>query len=190
MAAMLNWHDTVVRRFAEACRVGDIAALRDALDADATAVCDGGGVVPAALGPVHGAQDVARLAAVLLCGQPDAELTIETVNGRTGLALRRAGRAVAVAGVGTAGSKVTAVWIVLNPAKLRGWHRRCPAGSAGEPLPVRGPGDDGAVIGDESAGSSSSIPARPGWGCRRCPRRYRAGYRRQAGGRWLRYRGK
>jgi RNA polymerase sigma-70 factor (ECF subfamily) len=80
--------------------------------------------VPAALGPVHGAQDVAQLAAGLLCGQPDTELMIESVNGRTGLALRRTGRAVAVVGVGADGSKVTTVWIVLNPAKLGGWHRR------------------------------------------------------------------
>lgn len=121
---MLDRHDDVVRRFAEACRLEDIAALRAALHAEATVVCDGGGLVPAPLGQVHGAEDVARLVAVLLCGQPGAELSVEAVNGRTGLALRRAGRAVAVAGVGTDGRKVTAVWIVLNPAKLGGWHRR------------------------------------------------------------------
>ena len=124
MIAMLDRHDDVVRRFAEACQLGDIAALQDILDADATAVCDGGGLVPAAIGPLHGAEDVAQLAAVLVGGQPDAELTIEAVNGRTGLALRRCGHAVAVVAVGTAGNKVTAVWIVLNPAKLGGWHRR------------------------------------------------------------------
>ena len=124
MTAMLDRHDDVVRTFAEACQLGDIAALRDVLDADATAVCDGGGLVPAALGPVHGAEDVAQLAAVLLGRQPDAELTIEAVNGRTGLALRRTGRAVAVVAVGTVHSKVTELWIVLNPAKLGGWHRR------------------------------------------------------------------
>jgi RNA polymerase sigma-70 factor (ECF subfamily) len=120
---MLDRHVTVVRRFAEACQLGDIAALRHGLDANAIAVCDGGGAVPAALGPVYGAHNVAQLAASLLCGHPDAELTTEAVNGKAGLALRRTGRAVAVVGVGTAGSKVTAVWIVLNPAKLRGWHR-------------------------------------------------------------------
>jgi RNA polymerase sigma-70 factor (ECF subfamily) len=124
MIAMLDPHDDVVRRFAEACQSGDIAALRDILDADATAVCDGGGLVPAPIGPIHGAEDVAQLGAVLLGGQPDAEMTIEAVNGCTGLALRRSGRAVAVVAVGTAGSKVIAVWIVLNPAKLGGWHLR------------------------------------------------------------------
>jgi hypothetical protein len=116
-------HDDTVRRFAEACQLGDIATLRAVLDADAVAVCDGGGLVPAELGPVHGADDVARLAAALLCGQPDAELTIEAVNGRAGLALRRAGRAVAVVAVKEIDAKVAVLWIVLNPAKLRGWHR-------------------------------------------------------------------
>ena len=116
--------DDVVRRFAEACELVDIVALRAALDADATAVCDGGGLVPAALGPVHGAEDVAQLAAVLLGRQPDVELTTEAVNGRAGLALRRAGQAIAVVSVTVVDAKVGVLWIVLNPAKLHGWHRR------------------------------------------------------------------
>jgi hypothetical protein len=121
---MLDRHDDVVRRFAEACQLGDIAAVRAALKADAVVACDGGGVVPAALGPIRGAEDVAELVAVLLCGQPDTELTIEAVNGRAGLALRRAGQALAVVGVKVADARVAVLWIVLNPAKLRGWHRR------------------------------------------------------------------
>jgi RNA polymerase sigma-70 factor (ECF subfamily) len=124
MTTTLDQHDDVVRRFAAACRRGNTAELRGALDTDAVAVCDGGGRVPAATGPVHGAHDVAELVAVLLCGQAGAELTIEAVNGRAGLAVRRADRAIAVVGVGTAGGKVSMLWIVLNPAKLGGWHRR------------------------------------------------------------------
>lgn len=124
MAAVLDRHDEVVRRLAEACRSSDAAALLGALDTDVVVVCDGGGAAPAPLGPIYGARDVARVVAVLLCGQPEGELTVEPVNGRAGLALRRAGRAVAVAGVSTADGRVTAVWIVLNPAKLGGWHRR------------------------------------------------------------------
>ncbi|GAA4672091.1 siderophore-interacting protein [Phytohabitans rumicis] len=120
----LNRHDDVVRGFARACQLGDIAALRAALDAAAIAVCDSGGRVPATMSPTHGAEDVARLAAALLCGPPDTELTVEAVNGRAGLALRRAGQAIAVVAVETVDAKVTVLWVVLNPAKLRGWHRR------------------------------------------------------------------
>ena len=121
---MPDRHDDVVRRFAEACQSGDIPTLSAALDADAVAVCDGGGMVPAATSHISGAEDVAQLVENLLCGQPHTELTIEAVNGRAGLALRRAGQAIAVVGVTVADAKVAAVWMVLNPAKLGGWHRR------------------------------------------------------------------
>ena len=117
--SVLNRPDDVVRRFADACHLGDVAALRVALDVDAIAVCDGGGLVPA-----HGAEDVAQLAAALLGGQPGTELTVESVNGRAGLALRRDGQVVVVVGVDVAEDRIGALWIVLNPAKLRHWHRR------------------------------------------------------------------
>jgi hypothetical protein len=120
---MRNEHDDAVRRLAAACRLGAIAGLLAVLHADAAAICDGGGVVPVPLGPVHGAQHVAHLVAVLLGRQPDADLTVESVNGVAGLALRRSGGALAVVAVGTAGARVTVLWIVLNPAKLRAWHR-------------------------------------------------------------------
>jgi RNA polymerase sigma-70 factor (ECF subfamily) len=51
-------------------------------------------------------------------------LTVEPVNGRAGLALRRAGHAVAVVAIREAGARVAVLWIVLNPTKLRAWHRR------------------------------------------------------------------
>jgi hypothetical protein len=115
--------DAIVRGFADACLRGDSAAVRTTLAPDAIAVCDDGGLMPAPLGPIHGAEDVSRLVTVLLRGGLDTELTVESVNGRAGLALRRAGRAIAVAAVEGTGTEVTALWIVLNPAKLRGWHR-------------------------------------------------------------------
>ncbi|MFJ8912965.1 hypothetical protein [Amycolatopsis sp. NPDC102389] len=120
---MLDRHDQAVRRFAEACRRGDVTALAAVLDVNAVATCDSGEAAPAPA-PAHGGGEVARLVMAVLCGRPGAELTVESVNGRAGLALRRASRAVAVVGTETAGSKVTALWIVLNPAKLGGWHRR------------------------------------------------------------------
>jgi RNA polymerase sigma-70 factor (ECF subfamily) len=50
-------------------------------------------------------------------------LTIEAVNGLAGLVVRRAGRAIAVAAIEAADTGVAAIWTVLNPAKLRNWHR-------------------------------------------------------------------
>ncbi len=54
--------DDVVRRFGEACQLGDIVALRAALDADAIAVCDGGGLaggLPDELCEVQGLAELA-----------------------------------------------------------------------------------------------------------------------------------
>ncbi|MEV4098243.1 hypothetical protein [Streptosporangium saharense] len=121
--AVFDGHDRVVRRFAEVCALGDVAALRGILTTGATAVSDGGGKLRAAVHPVCGADAVARFVVALLAGQPGTEVTAESVNGRTGLVLRQEGQAVAVVGMSVAGAMVTAVWIVLNPDKLQPWHR-------------------------------------------------------------------
>jgi hypothetical protein len=105
-----------VRRFAEACRAGDVAGV---LDAEVVALCDGA----PGLGPVRGSDDVGRLCEVLLCGRPGTELTVEAVNGHPGLALRRGGYAVAVVAVQPTETHVLALWIVVSPAKLTRWHR-------------------------------------------------------------------
>ncbi|MFI5960188.1 siderophore-interacting protein [Cryptosporangium sp. NPDC051539] len=123
---MRDQHDEIVHRFVWACRTGSGAALRAALDPDAVAICDGGGLLPAALSSVRGADDVADLVELLLCRAPDGELTVEAVNGRAGLALRRAGRAIAVVALASVEARISALWIVLNPAKLRGWHSDAP----------------------------------------------------------------
>jgi RNA polymerase sigma-70 factor (ECF subfamily) len=120
---MLSKHARVVRRFAAACESRDIAALQAVLAPDAVVVSDGGGKVRAAARPVHGASETARVVAAVLAGQAGTLLTVESVNGRMGLVLRRAGQAVAVVSLSVAGSEVTAVWVVLNPDKLRSWHR-------------------------------------------------------------------
>jgi len=114
-------HDDVVRRLAAACHPGDVIAIEAVLGPDAVAVCDGGGRVPAPIRAVRGAAQVAQLLRALL---PGTGLTVESVNGRAGLVARRAGVAVAVIAVGCREDRATILWVVLNPAKLRGWHRR------------------------------------------------------------------
>jgi len=115
--------DDVVRRLARACARGDLESLEALLHGEAVALCDGGGQVLAALQPVRGPAGVARLILALLCDRPGTELTVESVNGRAGLALRRDGTAVAVVAVDATATRITTVWIVLNPAKLHRWHR-------------------------------------------------------------------
>ena len=121
--AALARHERVTARFAAACDRGDPAGLSATLAADAIVVSDGGGKVRAAIRPTRGGDAVARFIAALLAGLPRTVVTVESMNGRAGLVVRRAGQAVAVANLSIAGTEVTAVWIVLNPDKLRRWHR-------------------------------------------------------------------
>jgi len=113
-------HDDVVHRLTAACHTGDVTTIEATLDPDALAVCDSGGRVPALIHPVHGAAWVSRLLRLLLSG---TDLTVESVNGNAALVARRAGTAVAVIAVQCRESRAMNLWVVLNPAKLRGWHQ-------------------------------------------------------------------
>ncbi|WP_157522282.1 hypothetical protein [Herbidospora cretacea] len=113
-------HDHTTHRFAAACATADPAGLLAVLSPDVVVVSDGGGKVRAPLRPTHGADAAALFLARLLGG---IDVHVAPVNGRTGLVLRQAARAVAVVSVSVAADQVTAVWIVLNPDKLEGWQR-------------------------------------------------------------------
>jgi RNA polymerase sigma-70 factor (ECF subfamily) len=119
-------HDRLVRRFAAACESGDARVLESFLAADVVLVSDSGGWALAPLRPVHGSADAARIVAHLLTSRPGADLTVEFVNGRSGLVVRRGGRAEAVLGLDVADRRVTELWIVLNPDKLTRWHHLSP----------------------------------------------------------------
>ncbi|MEU4476292.1 hypothetical protein [Micromonospora sp. NPDC023888] len=69
---------------------------------------------------MHGAAEVVRLLRALL---PGTDLTVESVNGHAGLVIRQTGRAVAVIAVSCDEARAATLWIMLNPAKLRDWHR-------------------------------------------------------------------
>jgi hypothetical protein len=115
--------DDAVYRLAEAIRSGESVAVREMLSAEAAAVCDSAGLLPALTGTFHGAQDVARLVRLIGSVFPHAELTVEAVNGRSGLLMRQAaGEAVAVIAVEAGETGISAPWIVLNQDKLSRWH--------------------------------------------------------------------
>jgi len=113
--------ESVVQEFATACSAGSVGALRRMLAPQAVVVSDGGGQVAAAPHPVRGADAVAQCVTELLSLQPGTALTVQAVNGQAGVVLRRAGAVVAVVSLTVTGAKVAAVWIVLNPDKLRHW---------------------------------------------------------------------
>jgi RNA polymerase sigma-70 factor, ECF subfamily len=112
---------SIVRSFKQACEAGDIGALIGLLDPAATATGDIG-VLPAALpGPLHGAEQIARTCLAVTSQAPGLTLLERTVNGQPGLVAQQGGATVAVYAFQIAGDRITRIWAVLDPGKLRPW---------------------------------------------------------------------
>ena len=115
-------HARVVSVFQAALESGDITALVDILDPDATAVPDGGGLVRATIDPIEGAESIAGYLLGLHQVQPGLTFQPTTVNGRAGLAIRDGlARTLAVVSVAIRGGLIERIWVVRNPGKLTGW---------------------------------------------------------------------
>jgi RNA polymerase sigma factor (sigma-70 family) len=111
----------IVRNFKKAWEAKDIKALIALLDPGATATADSGGLVPAQLRPIEGAQQIVRYAADLADWAPDLTLLERTVNGQPGLVAQQNGITVTVFAFEVAGDKIKHIWAVRNPEKLRPW---------------------------------------------------------------------
>jgi RNA polymerase sigma-70 factor (ECF subfamily) len=115
----------LVRDFKQAWRAKDIEALIGLLDPDATVIADGGGLVTAALQPIHGAQDIARWAVEIARRAPSNLTFLErTVNGQPGLVAQQDDVTVTVFAFDVAGDRIKHIWAVRNPDKLRPWTAR------------------------------------------------------------------
>ncbi|MEU0272397.1 RNA polymerase sigma factor SigJ [Streptomyces sp. NPDC006307] len=112
----------VVREFKLAWEARDINALIGLLDADATAVGDGGGLVTARPHPIEGAERIARFFAAR--ARPGRLAIREcAVNGQPGLVAHLDGTVVSVYAFDIANGRIRRIWAVLNPEKLRPWKR-------------------------------------------------------------------
>ncbi|MFC4589111.1 RNA polymerase sigma factor SigJ [Sphaerisporangium corydalis] len=111
----------VVRDFKQAWEAKDIEALIGLLDPDATAIADGGGLATAVLRPIEGAEQIARYLATIADLAPDLRILERTVNGQPGLVAQQDGVTVTVAAFDIAGDRITHIWAVRNPDKLRPW---------------------------------------------------------------------
>ncbi|MFC0506082.1 RNA polymerase sigma factor SigJ [Micromonospora costi] len=111
----------IVRDFKRAWEARDIDALIGLLDPHVTAVADGGGVVSTALRPVAGAERIAHSLVLLEDRLRDLTLLERTVNGQPGLIAQRDGVTVSVYAFEIAGDRITHIWAVRNPEKLRTW---------------------------------------------------------------------
>ena len=111
----------VVERFLAAVTQGDLQGLLDALAPDVVLVADGGGIAQATLNPVLGAKKVANLLRTFPKFGAGARIVPVTLNGSP------AAKIVDVAdGYDTAinlvveAGRITRIYAVRNPAKLRG----------------------------------------------------------------------
>jgi RNA polymerase sigma-70 factor (ECF subfamily) len=109
----------LAQRFLDACADGQLDALVGMLAADAVAWSDGGGIVAAARRPITGADRVSRFMCSLMeKWQRSGEVKPIRVNGRPGL-LVVVGKPWAVLSLDVDAERVRAVYLVLNPDKVR-----------------------------------------------------------------------
>jgi RNA polymerase sigma factor (sigma-70 family) len=111
----------IVRAFKQAWEAKDIGALIGLLDPGATAIADGGGLVSAVFRPIEGAEQIARYAVDLADRAPGLTILERTVNGQPGLIAQQDGITVTVAAFDIAGDRITHIWAMRNPDKLRLW---------------------------------------------------------------------
>jgi len=120
-AAPTARQSALVRDFGKAWQASDIAALVALLDPDAVITSDGGGQATAARRPVQGAGLVSRFLAGIAAHADDLTVAERTVNGQPGLIAQRGGTTVTVLAFGTEGDRITRIWAIRNPDKLRAW---------------------------------------------------------------------
>ncbi|GAA0680163.1 RNA polymerase sigma factor SigJ [Kitasatospora atroaurantiaca] len=114
---------SVVRRFKAAWEAQDIEALLSLLDPGATAISDGGGRAIAHLLPIEGAEQIAHLYLTIARFAPPRTILERTVNGLPGLAVESEGRIETVFAFEVADDdRITHIWAVRNPDKLRPWQ--------------------------------------------------------------------
>ncbi len=114
----------LVRDFKQAWEAKDIGALIALLDPDATVIADGGGLASAALRPIEGGEQIARYVADLADRAPSLTILERTVNGQPGLVAQQDGVTVTVFAFAVAAGRITHIWAVRNPDKLRPWTMR------------------------------------------------------------------
>ncbi|HET6531452.1 MAG TPA: RNA polymerase sigma-70 factor [Actinoplanes sp.] len=108
----------VVDRFLAAVRGGDLQQLLAVLAPDVVLVSDGGGVVPAAKRPIHGARRVGPMLASL--AELDGNFTVLPVwlNGAPATRFDLDGELEAVASLVIEDGRITRIYAVRNPEKL------------------------------------------------------------------------
>ncbi|GAA1578746.1 hypothetical protein GCM10009678_71790 [Actinomadura kijaniata] len=112
----------VVRDFKRAWEAKNIDALIGLLDPDATAIADGGGLATTFPHPIEGGEQIAHAWVEIARRRPGGMTFLErTVNGRPGVVAQQDGVVVTVFAFEVVGDRITRIWVVRNPEKLRHW---------------------------------------------------------------------
>ena len=105
--------------FLTALQTGDLQALMDTLAPDAVLIADGGGIVATVRQPVVGAKKIANLLAGFARFAPTAIVERVLVNGAPGARILLDGTVDTVIGFSCEGGRISRVFAVRNPDKLR-----------------------------------------------------------------------
>lgn len=111
-------HGRLLESFLEAFTSGDLDGLRNLLSAYAVAYADGGGKARAIARPVVGADAIVRAMAPLVARTSGADVRSVEANGGPATLLR-VGDQDELLTIGVHDGKISAVFGVLNPDKLR-----------------------------------------------------------------------
>jgi RNA polymerase sigma-70 factor (ECF subfamily) len=112
---------SLIHRFTAALQARDEQALVGLFAPEATWTADGGGKAGAGLYPIVGADRITRLVIGIWdrFWGADRSLEVATINGETGLILRRGGQTTGTLSIATDGERILAVYAVVNPDKLQ-----------------------------------------------------------------------
>ncbi|MFH8612923.1 RNA polymerase sigma factor SigJ [Streptomyces sp. NPDC018029] len=124
-AAPVTQQAGLVRAFKQAWQAQDIKALVALLDPDVKAIADTGGLASTS-GPAEDAEHIAL--GFIDVARRLSGLTIleRMVNGRPGLVAQRDGVTVTVVAFDGTGDRITHIWAIRNPHKLRLWAAQSP----------------------------------------------------------------
>jgi RNA polymerase sigma-70 factor (TIGR02957 family) len=107
-----------VERFLDALQGGDVHSLLEVLAPDVVLVSDGGGVAPAALRPIEGADKVARFLSRFATVAPGAQTDTVLLNGAPALRIDLQGVASTAVSLVVQGGRISRIYAMRNPHKL------------------------------------------------------------------------
>ncbi len=115
-------HEALLLKFAQAVSIGDPGTIAALFAPEAVAYTDGGGAVSAALNPIRGPEHIARLLVGIerksAVPRHRMRATLADINGAPGFLLHIDGALDQTITIETSGGRISALYIVRNPAKL------------------------------------------------------------------------